>query len=383
MFKNMGIESETSEAAQTGVDCHQLIADVLLGKVPEDAIDIFAQNEDVAYLTKEALNNFPRPTDESGAIANYFVEQKIMADKNGNITDIKSEAIVHGFMDLTWRINATKAKTRDWKSGAWEKINKPESHLYAVLTRAIFPGITEVEFELCFLKSGHILTTTYEWRDNYCHITYPDGTDEDIYSDYDPVLEYWNVRIKQIEDTPCIPVPGNHCTRWYGKPCQFLNKGCPLNEIDPKHNAGLPVGFKGPEYSKALASIIKDEPITNELASNGLYAIMRMEEYLKHAKNRIMDWSKDNGSIRIGNNVYGWTNRVVYDVDSQFAISTLIEHEVPFEDWPVNISRTSISKLPKRKYKEVREILETFAVYASSKMPQFKELKEKETKEIE
>lgn len=377
-FKNLGIESETSDAAQLGVDAHALIAEVLLNNVAEASIDIFAKSEEVAELTKSALD-FPRPTDSDGNPAQYFVEQKIMADKHGKITDLRSEAIIHGFEDLLWRFDADAAFVRDWKSGLWEKINKPESHLYAVLCRAFFPGVTKVSFELCFLRSGNMYTTVYEWRDGgkTCEIEYPDGTGEVLYSDYDPILEYWNVRIKQIEDTPCVPVPGNHCTRWYGKPCQFLNRGCPLNEIDPREQSDLPVSFKGPEYTKALASIIKDEQITVETASNGLYAIHRMEEYLKYAKQRIMDWSKDNGPITIGTSKYGWTNRVAHEVDRVFAIETLMENGVPIEDWPINISKSSISKLPKRKYREVRELLDTFAVYPSSAVPQFKELNTK------
>lgn len=384
-FKNLGIESETSEAAQIGVDTHALIAEVLLGNVSEAAIDIFAGSEDIATYTHNALTYFPRPTLDDGSPAQYFVEQKIMVDRNGRITEYRSEALLIGFLDLLWRVDTDRAYVRDWKTGNWEKTSKPESHMYAVLGRAFFPGVKRLTFELCFVKSGNSYKTEYHWSDDdrTCSVTYHDGNEDVVFSDYDPILEYWNVRIKQIEDTPCTPVPGDHCTRWYGKPCQFLGKGCPLNDIDPREQSDLPVSFKSPEYTKALASIIKDEPITAQIASNGLYAMIRMEEYLKHAKQRIMDWSRDNGQIKIGPSVYGWTNRTVYDVDSVFVINALIENEVPFEDWPVNISKSSIAKLPKNKYREVRDLLETFGVYPSSSVPQFKALKDNLPKEIE
>lgn len=376
MFKNLGVDSESSEAAQIGTDVHTLIEELYRGNLLESAIDIFAPTDEVADLVKRAMT-WPKPMDEDNNPAQFFVEQYVMIDRRGQITEYKTDGILHGYTDVLWRYSPSRGRVVDWKSGRWEKINKEESHLYALLCKAFFPGITEVDFELRFVRSGNTLKTLYRWNDdNTCHITYPDGRDEILWGEQDPILEFWLARIRRIEATPPIPTPGSHCTRWYGKPCQFLNKECPLNDISPKDNLIIPEAFRGPNYSQALASIIKDEEITPELAANGLYAVQRLEEYLKYAKERIMDWSKENTkTIKIGTSLYGWRNRVVYDVDKEFTIQTLIENEVPFNEWPINISKSSINKLSKRKYREVREILDTFAIYAADTKSQFKELK--------
>jgi hypothetical protein len=371
-FKNLGIVSEGSDAATAGIETHSVVADVLLGKYTQNQIDIFAPSEEVALLAKTILTLFPPPD------AKMIIEARMLVDAFGEATDIRSQAILHGFMDLAWRESVEKVRVRDWKTGKWEKADIDESNLYALLGRAMFPGSSEVDFELCYPKSGNIIKTSYKWVDDNktCIITSPDGDENELYSDYDPILEYWHTRIKQIEDTPCVPTPGSHCTRWYGRPCQFLGKGCPLNDVDPRETANLPAEFQSPEYGKALASIIRGDVISPTVASTGLYAIQRMKEFLRQAEGRIQDWSKDNGSIKIGDSSYGWKNRVVYDVDSEFVINTLINSDIPMSDWPISITKTSISKMPKKKYKTTRELLESFAVYPKESKPQFGLLKE-------
>jgi hypothetical protein len=58
--KNLGIKSESGPAAEMGIKVHELIAKILTGEIKYDDIDIFAETEEMATLTK-ALSRFPFP----------------------------------------------------------------------------------------------------------------------------------------------------------------------------------------------------------------------------------------------------------------------------------------------------------------------------------
>jgi hypothetical protein len=309
-----------------------------------------------------------------------FVEQYVMVDSQGRATDLKSEAITHGYLDLMWRETAQTARFRDWKSGRWEYWNEFESHAYALATRAFFPGVTRVVAELCFLRTGHIIRTEYEWQDDntMCLVTKNDGSQEQLWSETDPILDYIIVRIDNVLTTKLHAKPGPHCSNWYGRPCQFFGKECPLNHKDLIQR-NLPEMVETPEFAKALADVIKGCDLTPSLASNGLYAIQQMEHFLEEAKERIKEYSKNHGPILIGDSKYGWQKTIKHDVDIPYVINVLLDNEVPIDEWSrlVSISKTSISKLPKRQFGEVRELLEAFAITPSEGKPRFAEIKNK------
>jgi hypothetical protein len=102
-----------------------------------------------------------------------------------------------------------------------------------------------------------------------------------------------------------------------------------------------------------------------------------MDHFLTEATHRIEEWSKTNGNIDIGGHRYGWKNTNTNDVDTEFVLEQLIKADIPLEDIAkvVNISKTSIAKLPKKKYGDLRDTLETFGVSTVAGKPRFGELK--------
>jgi len=103
-----------------------------------------------------------------------------------------------------------------------------------------------------------------------------------------------------------------------------------------------------------------------------------MEQFLKVAQGRIEDWSKINGPIKVGNTKYGWAKNIKEKVDVPYVFNVLLENNVPVEEWGrlASVSKTSISRLPKKQYEDVRELLDTFAITSSEGKPTFKELKQ-------
>lgn len=294
-----------------------------------------------------------------------FVEERVMIDSFGNLTDLEVNAIIHGFLDVLWRQSAKVGRFRDWKSGYWEAYNEFESRCYALLTRAFFPGVTTVIAELCYLRTGHVIRTEYEWQDNnqICIVT-QDGVSQQLWSETDPILEYMLVRLDQILMTEAKPRPGGHCSNWYGKPCQFFMKECPLTPKDAQMDYALPIIADSIDYANSLADVCRGKDLTSKLASDGYYAIQQMKQFLANAEERIEEFATKHGPIMVGNTPYGWKKSQEYEVDKKYVIEALIRDDVPIEDWDkiINISKTSLSKLSKKKYGDLRDELEAFAV---------------------
>lgn len=63
--KNLGIPSKSSPAAELGVKAHELIAAILKKEISQDDIDIFAETDDIAEMTRAAFLYFPIPEVEA------------------------------------------------------------------------------------------------------------------------------------------------------------------------------------------------------------------------------------------------------------------------------------------------------------------------------
>jgi hypothetical protein len=63
--KNLGIPSESSPAAELGVKAHELIAAILKGEISKEDIDVFAEDNDIAEMTRAAFIYFPIPEVET------------------------------------------------------------------------------------------------------------------------------------------------------------------------------------------------------------------------------------------------------------------------------------------------------------------------------
>lgn len=373
--KNLGLESVAGPAAEMGVEVHDIIARVLKRELDFQDIDKVASSDEVSSLAKNYLL-----FDDFGD-SNLFIEERVMVDEHGNRTEMECQAMIHGFLDVFWRETAEYARFKDWKSGRWESYNPFESNVYALATRASFPGVTKVRAELCFLRSGNSIVTEYDWQeDNKLCLVTQNGKTSQLWSDTDPILEYIAVRVDQILVTSPEPRPGSHCSNWYGKPCQFFGKECPLTPKDQHIDENVPIMANGARYASTLGKLLRGSQITSEVASDGLYAIQQFKQIIGVVEDRLKGWARENGPIEVGGSKYGWKTTTEYKVDVPFVIQTLLDHDVPVEEWErlVNISKTSINRLPKRQYEEVRSLIDTFGLEAVRGKDRFVELKTKE-----
>jgi hypothetical protein len=200
-----------------------------------------------------------------------------------------------------------------------------------------------------------------------------------LWSEIDPILEYILVKNDTVLTTELHANPGRHCTHWYGKPCQFFGKECPLNDNKLISN-DLPAILDNNKYSKALQDFDNGLPLTTETAGDCYYAIQQMQHFLSQAEKKIEHWSENHGPIKVGKSSFGWKNTYKYEVDKTYALETILDQEFPMDILPkiVSISKSSIAKLSKKKYGDLRELLETFAIAPVKGDPKFADLKEKE-----
>jgi hypothetical protein len=371
--KNLKLPSVSGPAAERGKETHGLIEGVIKGELDFQDIPKKASDEEIAAWAQRAFS-FHLPS-----ASEMLIEQHVMIDKNGVMVDRESNAMLHGYLDVMWKETEKTARFIDWKTSKWQQWNDFESHLYALGVKATFPEATKVIAELCFLRTGDIIRTEYEWQDNdsFCIITMNDGQEDILWAERNPLLDYFSIRIDKIHATDPLPRPGRHCMKWYGNPCQYLGQECPLTQDKALINLAAKELADPARYTKALRHILKGDRLTKEIAGDGLYAIQQHKQLLAIAETAVQDWSRENGPIKIGNTNYGWKKGKSNKVDVPFVIQTLLDHEIPIEEWSkvMSISKNSIGRLSKKQYKETREVLDTLAIKTVPGEERFTEIK--------
>lgn len=360
-LKNLGFEDKWGGAADMGIEMHDIVARILAGEITEEQGFGLASSPEVRWLVKRALELSLVQSD------NVQLEHRVKIDKKGKITDLESKAMAHGILDIIEPDEGSGIlRVDDWKSGKWEKDNEFERHLYAgVLAHALFPDYPKIRFNLIFVRSGNILTSDYAYaKKGDVTITAPDGSITVMSDPKGGMLAWIQAIVRRIEHTPAKPNPGAHCTNWYGSPCVFHGFECPLSsKLPATTHAALP-DYEG--YKKGFL-MLKDHPDTitdPELVSDGYFAATQLEAAIRAVKHNAEEWSRINGSFKIGDSVFGWHDKPSYQVDEAFVLKTLIDAGVPYEDIArcVNVSKTSISKLSKKNYAEIRDALEALAI---------------------
>ena len=370
--KNLKLPNLAGLAAARGKETHALIEGVIKGELDFQDLPAKASDKEIASWAQRAFSYHLPDTSE------MLVEQHVMINKNGIMVDKESNAMLHGYLDVMWKEGEKTARFIDWKTSKWQQWNDFESHLYALGVKATFPEVTKVIAELCFLRTGDVIRTEYEWKDNdnFCIITMNDGHEDILWSEQNPLLDYFDVRIKKIHATAPIPRPGKHCMKMYGHPCQFLSQECPLTPKNLVTEATI--ALKDPrKYTQALRSILKGKPVTPEIASAGLYAIQQQQQLLSLAEEAIQCWSESNGPVQVGVSEFGWKTGKSSKIDVPFVIKTLIDQKVPVEDWPrlITVNKTAIKNLPAKQYGDLKKILEAFAITTVAGKPTFGAMK--------
>lgn len=351
-IKNLGFEDAYGAAAAWGVAFHELIAEVLAGRLTLEQAMAKAQDEEMATMLDRTLILIPQVGPDAK------VEEHVLVDKNGKRTNKEDKAVAHGYLDLMDPQDDDLVDITDWKTGRWVKDDPFERHMYGgLLAHAVYPKARIIRFRLRYTRTDEVLESVYTWEDkNNLHILAPDGKESRMHDAKGP-MNAWIAAIRnQIRQTKAEPRPGEWCTKHYGRPCVFNGTLCPLSQNADKALEAF-VLQKDPIQALMAA---RNGVITKSTAGLVFQAIGQMETVLGNIKKAVEEWSKENGDFKVGESVYGWQSKRKHKVDATFALETLFEAGLSYEEISraVNISRTSLHRLSKRDYPDLREALE-------------------------
>ena len=329
-----------------------------------------AFTSDAACLSEEELGR--------AAIEEYF-----MLDVDGRLTSDRSKAFWSGITDRDVLRDDGTVLTDDLKTG-WRKDPSPlERAAYIAAAMARHPEATKFRFGYHYLRSGEYEDYWYELRrDGDDIVVLEVGTDKEILewrSTENPLIAYLKSVVNEISAMPEEPNPGPHCESWYGTPCQFLANGCPAGAdvpavIDAEVTAG------GPEVSSSeMLRSIADNPdfvLTSEIAAWALAGTMQLKGFTKRVEDAVKEFSKAHGPIMVGGTKYSWFTTQEAKVNKPFALREMI-NVMGFEEAAeaINLSRTTIAAISKRKYPDLRELLLDFAVEETEGKPRFGAIK--------
>jgi hypothetical protein len=360
--------------ALNGTETHKL----LLEGIFRDAMTLkeamaLASSDDVRQLLDLSYRFYPV---EDG---DRFTEQHILIDADGNITEDESVAIAHGWLDDIV-IQKIETIVTDLKTGAWEKDDPFERHLYGGTLARAYTGNNKIRFRRFYCLSGNVPEWLYEWVDGKVTVTGSKGKKE-VFVDSDsnnPLLTYVKDIISQIEASEPDTEPGSQCTNWYGSPCQLLGtKECPptyaaLEQI-PNLTDRLKKAFLQTKNTTDLLALPHDT------VSRALQAHQMIEAGLKDIKKRIEQWSEKNGVVRIGEDTYGVVESEKVIINNAYALESMFDAELSLTEIAkaVSISPTSLKKLPPSR-ESIRNAILAFGIEGRKLTYEFKRLPKKE-----
>ncbi len=321
-----GVPRVSNEAMTTGKMLHALIADYLLrliskkqqtdwewaeGAAPKDA------SPDVLEIWQRFYNSFILPP----GLEVYGVEHKLAFDRNWQPCEFSSaDAYFRMVVDFHFR-QGNLAVVLDWKSNRAvpETVEKDlQLRTYGWgLKRVAYPDTQEILLRLHFLRYGKEREVLLEPRD------------------LDGVPEILADRINIIEqDKEYTPTPGSFCGL-----CGITTH-CPT-------------------MAQALVPVEIMAPSTREDAEKAASLLLTLQQMEKELVARLKEWIKTNGSVKVGNMVYGPNQSVSYDLDPKLVTMTLLEAGISREEiWPLlSITKTSLEKgLRKLRRKDLTDL---------------------------
>lgn len=259
----------------------------------------------------------------------------------------------HGYIDRCGRVNG-RLFAEDLKTGRWEDDDEQERDLYSVL--AWDAQATQEDKEMVFVR--------FFCRSGNHH--------EFIYSaeGIENARERILLAVSELEAAEPIPNPGAHCLNWYGRPCGYHGTDhCPLAaDVPALVDAALPVEMQ--EIGQAFMSIYRglaQGDILPSTASLALQGVHQIEAAAKIVEGALKEWSDNNGPIDVGEDKFGWFGVADYEVNKAFALQAMLASEMPIEEIAktVNLSKTAVERISKRKYPDLRQSILDLAVSKS------------------
>jgi hypothetical protein len=365
----LGFKDEPGDAAKNGILTHAWRAKVFGGEVTADFALANAENEEVQFLTKLAIAHDPYTKAKTREL-----EQETRINSKGECVEDINLAVARGFLDDQARFDYHMV-VDDLKTGKWEYDDPFERNLYAgLLAKAKNLDCFEIHFVRSFCRSGNRPTWIYKWSTRLgvgkVEITHPNGKIEELLScNLNPLVDTLNSTIEQIRNSEPTPNPGRQCQNWFGQgPCQFRDTICPHFHPDAELVISLPAQKPANQSlieAKDAITAVKladgDDLIAldNITVSRAYEACLTVAAGIKQLEKKIKQWAETNGPIVIGDATYGWHPEIVRKINEQLAMKMILESNMEIEDILkcVNVSKSSIEKISKRKWGELRQAI--------------------------
>lgn len=335
-----GIKRPTNEALEIGTALHARIAAYLerliQTKSPTDwrwAERKQVAGSDAAAIWEQFYQNFtlPQPVEDPG------VENKLGFDRNWQPCGFfDPEVHFRGVIDFHFRQNSL-AVVVDWKTNHQvpENVDKNlQLRVYGwAVKQAVYPDVEEILLRLHFLRYGvnrEVLLSPHDLA------TVPDELDE---------------KIARIEgDTKFEPNPGSFCG-WCG-----LTAHCPV-------------------MARALVPVEVIAPADREDAQKAATLLLALQVMEKELASRLKEWVKENGSVPVGDLIYGPKAYRTCDLDAQAVVEQLLAAGLERDQiWPMlSISKTALERgLKKLKRRELLEEILAEALYKTTEKYDFR-----------
>ena len=392
-----GLRTESGPAGRIGTATHkwagaiesgQMTLDEFVSRADELLQDFeSAEREDIVGLVRVASIGDPIPREQK---SNLQVEQKFAISDKGKLIDYWDKtALWRGIKDINFAMPNGTVHTKDYKTERQPKDLAEERYSYVLSDIAANPKATKFQFARHYLRTRQYMVWHYEVKRGKSWAiteTHPDG----IVTTHGPMgqnpfLFYCKDGTKRnIDKMEPIPIPGPHCDSWFGgPPCPLKGTTCPLAADVPDVVDAVVVDpdIQTPSaLLRNLANPDKEIEINQSVASWAYTACNQLDGFVKAVKKRIEAWSKEKGPdgvFDVGGTPHGWFTSTQNEVDELFAYREMCRSDMTDEEIvkALSISKTSLSKISKRKYGDMREMLLKMAVTEVQSKPKFGPLK--------
>lgn len=372
--KALRLKEPSSDVAEQGKESHEFWQQILAG------LKSFTETADLAKypLTKTFVRK-ALDMEEIGTGGVQFFEPHFAIDEQGLIAIGKDEGMFHGYLDRVVFFGAGENKETQWfdmreasiyvedlKTGVSTQDDPTERHGYICLVKAAFPDCNRFTFARLFCKKG----VRHKWD----YIFSNGNKNLEIINHQNPhknelmritarskvagrpganPLFNWLFKLDlEIQKTVESPNPGKHCEKWYGSPCFFLGKECPLAANMPIVAADLDERLKEPHTQTLLIKLLnmKDPSTLQQWEVNkGFGGVMQLDGFVKKIKDSIKAWSKVYGPIRVGDSDYGWAESFAPVIDNEKALTAMVMGDMDVKDIAraISITQSSLSKAPR------------------------------------
>lgn len=395
-----GVESATTKIARHGIKGHNHWTEWSIGRrTLDEALTLIAA--DPEEEDREAVEEIVRLAIERDPIKFLPEEKKTLevewpfkVDIKGKPVNQENLAALKGTIDRIWRRGDGVVCVDDLKTGWGLDYDNPlERYFYILGAKSAYPNTTNFHFSLFFPRFNEYRTWKFRFsdKDHVLMETHPDGRmARHWFGNNNPLVVYLQSEIEKCRKLVPTPNPGPHCEDYYGEPCQFNGNDCPeAKNLPAIVEKAIEERTKEPATPFEMLRGFIDGSVKFSKAEvqHAYSGVLQFKGFVKAVEKAVQEWSKANGPLQIGDGRYGWFTTPENEVDKEYVLGELFallengEIDIAGIAKVVNVSKSSLEKMSKRQYGDVRDQMLTFGVNEVASKPKFGAIKEE--KEIE